>query len=327
MVDFLIKIMGIDSTTGKEENLADFLFANCLPPGAKISTQPTFNNKKNVFYQWGQPKIIFCTHLDTVPPYIPPSADDNYVYGRGSCDAKGQIAAMYEACSQLHAEQQTNFGLLLTAGEELNSYGAKTANELITGCEYLIIGEPTENKLISAAKGNIQIAVTINGKAAHSGYPQAGESAVETLHKFLNGLTALELPEDSMLGKTTYNIGNLVSANAHNVLSDLVTFNLLFRTTFSSHQIIPEKISSLTNDNIKLEFKSSAIPLKFHTVEGFITDIVAYGSDAPYLMNLGKPMLYGPGSILDAHTAHEKIAIAGLEQAVKDLKTIYYKLI
>jgi acetylornithine deacetylase len=327
MIDFLMTILAIDSTSGTEEKLADFIVANYQPAGAKIDLQKTANAKNNVFFQWGKPEIIFCTHLDTVPPYIAPHANEKTIYGRGSCDAKGQIAAMYQTCLQLHKEHQTNFGLLLTAGEEIDSYGAKAANELITGCQYVIVGEPTENKLIKAGKGTLQAAVTISGKTAHSGYPDLGENAINLMRHFLDQLDQINFDEDELLGKTTYNIGLLSAPNAHNVVADLVSFRLLFRTTFKTHNIIEEKISSILNKNIEIIFQKGAPPIQFHTVNGFATEVVAYGSDAPYLTKLGKPLLYGPGSILNAHTEHEQINIAELTQAVTDLKKIYYKII
>jgi acetylornithine deacetylase len=326
MLNFLHDILTIDSTSGQEENLADFITTNYKPQNAVVEIQLIPNGKKNVYFKWGDPKIIFCSHLDTVPPYIAPSSDATTIYGRGACDAKGQIAVIYQACQELSAARQTDFGMLLLAGEEEGSYGAEVANQLISGCNYVIVCEPTGNKLISAAKGNLLFAGKIIGKTAHSGYPELGVSALETFHAFLNELAALDFPKDKMLGATTYNIGLLHSDNACNVIPDKITFNLLFRTTFATCNILQAMVTSLANEYIEINCLYGDLPQQFYVLPGFATDVVAFGSDAPKLFNLGKPLLYGPGSILVAHSTHEQVAIADLERAVIDLQKIYYTL-
>lgn len=326
MLDFLFKILEIDSTSGKEEFAADYIAQNFKPAAADMEIQNIPNGKKNVFFKWGNPKIIFCSHIDTVPPYIPPSSDNVIISGRGACDAKGQIAAMYEACIQLEREGKNNFGLLILAGEEVGSYGAITANKLIAGCEYVVVGEPTENKMIEAGKGNLLVEVTIKGKSCHSGYPEHGDNAIERMRLLLNRLAELNFPIDDVLGNTTYNVGMLSSENAHNVVSDSVSFKIFFRTTFVTHDGIADILKSIADENTKFKIAYGDRPVKFHTLDGFEKGIVSYGSDAPELYNLGKRLLYGPGSILVAHTDKEHIKIADLELAVKDFKNMYYKL-
>jgi len=326
MIDFLIRMMEVDSTSGKEENIVEVVQKYYAPEGAQCEIQEIPNGKKNLYFKWGTPEIIFCSHLDTVPPFIPPDYGEKRIMGRGSCDAKGQIAVMAEICLHLEAEGKTNFGLLMLAGEEVGSYGAQTANKLIKGCKYVIVGEPTENKLIKAGKGNTLFEFTIKGKAAHSGYPAMGDNAIERFRVFLNNLKNLEFPLDEILGDTTYNVGLLSSNNTHNVISDNVSFKVFFRTTFATHDILEEKIKGICDEYIKYKLQYGDEPIEFHTVEGFETGIVSYGSDAPELYNLGKRLLYGPGTIFVAHTKEEFIAIEDLNRAVKDLKNIYYKL-
>lgn len=326
MLDFLLKILEIDSTSGKEETVADFIASNFKPAGAEVEIQKIPNGKKNVFFKWGNPEIIFCSHLDTVPPYIPPVMENGVIKGRGSCDAKGQIAAMYETCLQMEKEGKTNYGLLMLAGEEVGSYGAIEANKLIKGCKYVVVGEPTENKMIDAGKGNIMMEVSIKGKSCHSGYPQNGDNAIERMRMFLNCLAEFKFVRDDVLGETTYNIGMLHSDNAHNVVSDSVKFKIFFRTTFATHDSLIDVIKNIADENTEINFIYGDKPIKFHTLAGFENAIVSYGSDAPELYNLGRRLLYGPGSILVAHTENEFIKIDDLEKAVKDLKNIYYKL-
>ena len=319
--------MAIDSTTGSEYKLVDYLAKNFKPRGAITKIQKITKKQKNLFFKWGKPKIIFCTHLDTVAPYIAPHKKSGVIYGRGACDAKGQIAAMYETCKQLYQEEQNNFGLLLLADEEKKSAGAKAANKLVTGCKYIIIGEPTENKLITAAKGVTLVEVTITGKAAHSGYPEKGKSAVEELRLFLNKLAKIKFPKDRQLGKTTYNVSLLKTPNPLNVIPDKATCKILFRTTFASCDHIQGKIKKIINKNVRLRIIFNNSPMNFFTVPEFKTGVVAFGSDAPHLNKLGKRLLYGPGNILNAHTKTEHIKISDLKKSVKCLKKLYYHLI
>lgn len=326
LLDFAFKIVAIDSTTGKEGKLADYLVKNFAPTGAKIELQKVTKNQKNLFFKWGEPKIIFCTHLDTVPPYITPHKKNGRIYGRGAIDAKGQITVMYETCRKLYQEHQNNFGLLLLADEEKRSRGAKVADKSLSGCQYIIVGEPTENKLIKAAKGVALIKATISGKARHSGYPKHGACAVEKLRQFLNLLARAKFPQDKLLGKTTYNISQLKAPNPDNVIPARVTFNVLLRTTFASHDSILNHLKRLAPKNTELRLTHASPPMEFFTISGIKTGVVAFGSDASHLKQPEKRLLYGPGNILNAHTENEWIAIADLKTSVRQLKKLYYKL-
>lgn len=327
MINFLLDILRFDSTSGKENELAIYLAERNLLPGASMDLQITKDKRMNLFYKYGEPNIVFCSHLDTVPPYIPFSVKKNKISGRGSCDAKGQIAFMYEAVKQLIKEGNSNIGLLLVSGEEDGANGAKKSNTYLKKCDYIIIGEPTENKMIKAAKGNLIISVSVKGKSSHSGYPDNGDSAVERMISFLNKLKKVKFPYDNLLGKTTYNIGNLKSNNVHNVIPELVKFTLNFRTTFESDGKIKNILKNIADENTSLEFEYGDAPLKFRTLKGFKYDVVSYGSDAPAFTNVKNKILYGPGSILNAHTENEHILITDLHKAVNDIKLIYKKII
>ena len=322
----LEQLMMIDSTSGKEMELAVFIADNLQQPGAALETQDVGDGTINLFYRWGTPEIIFCTHLDTVPPYLEPVAGRNMVSGRGACDAKGQIITAWNVCRELHSEGETNFGLLLVAGEETGSKGAKVANNLISDCKYVIIGEPTENRLITAGKGIRLYDVQIRGIGCHSGYPQYGESAIEGMRVFLNLLSGLEFPDDPVLGPTTFNIGMLASDNAYNVLPDLVTFRLYVRTTFASHDLIENSLNSIAGEKTIITRIREDKPFEYYHPDGFENDIVAFGCDGPSLTNLGKCLLYGPGSIRTAHTENEHILIEDIEKAISDLKKIFKTL-
>lgn len=326
MLNFLSDILKIESTTGTEKDIAYFIAENYTPNGMTCEIQDTPDGRVNLFFKLGEPKIVFNSHMDTVPPYIPPTFTDDIIYGRGSCDAKGQLAYLWQATNELILEGEKDFGLLMTFGEETGSVGAKQANNLLTNTEYIIVGEPTENKLILASKGTNLIKVTIRGKNCHSGYPQFGDNAINRMRKFLDRLDNIGFPVDDVMGETTYNIGWLKSDNAQNVVPDLVTFNLFIRTTFASHDTYKEKLESIKDENTELEYPFNKGPLKFLGLDGFETGVVAYGTDAPSFTNVPNKLLYGPGTILVAHTADEHIKIKDMYKAVEDVKRIFRKL-
>jgi acetylornithine deacetylase len=311
----------------RSNELATYLIGKNLFPGSKLDVQITRDKRLNLFYKFGEPKIVFCSHLDTVPPFFKHSKKGNYIYGRGSCDAKGQIAFMYEAAKQLLNEGNWNFGLLMVSGEEDGSQGAIKANKYLKGCDYIFIGEPTENKLIKAAKGNLLASVSVKGRTSHSGYPEKGDSATESMLRFFDKLKKLKFKKDKLLGNTTYNIGSLESKNAHNVISDLVTFKVFFRTTFETDDSLKNKLKDISDKNTSIEFLYGDAPMKYFTLAGFKQDVVSYGSDAPEFTNVKNKILYGPGSILNAHTSNEHILIKDLYKAVEDIKKIFRKII
>lgn len=327
MIDFLLDIMRFDSTSGKENELAKYISEKYKPEDAVSEIQETEFGRLNIFFKWGEPKIIFNSHMDTVPPYIPPSKENGIIKGRGSCDAKGQLAYLFTACKELRNEGFNNFGMLMTSGEEDGSQGAMAANKILRNCDYVIIGEPTENKLIKASKGNICTDFTFRGKSCHSGYPHLGDNAIDSMFAFIQRLDKLEFGDDEILGKTMYNIGKLESSNAHNVVSDLVSMKIFFRTTFESHGILAEKVKTVMDDKTEMEVLFNHAPVQFHTVEGFETGIVSFGTDAPSFSNIKNKMLYGPGSILDAHTENEFIKIRDMYKAVEDVKEIFKKIL
>lgn len=322
----LERIMRIDSTSGKEVDLARFIVENIKVPGANLQIQEVGDGSMNLFYTWGKPEITFCTHLDTVPPYTAPLVDRDRVYGRGACDAKGQIVTALNVCRELFTIGESDFGLLLLAGEETGSAGARIANRMIRGCKYVIIGEPTENKLIKAGKGIQLYDIQIRGLSCHSGYPQLGDDAIERMRIFLNSLAIIDFPTDPVLGLTTYNIGFLNSSNVYNVLPDLVTFKLYFRTTPASGHLITAILKDIADENTTVTKIREDRPFDYYYVDGFDSDIVAFGCDGPCLTNLGKCLLYGPGSIKVAHTDDEFINVSEIERAIIDLKNIFHTL-
>ncbi|MCM1177097.1 MAG: M20/M25/M40 family metallo-hydrolase [Clostridium sp.] len=333
-LDLFLEILSVDSTSSKEGILADHLMTRLAVPGCSVSCIPENaapGEPKNIIFSWGDPQVVFCTHMDTVPPYIPPTVekkdDGNMVIrGRGACDAKGQLFSMYSACLELAAKGETGFGLLLLYGEETGSYGAKAFRTMHPGGRYVIVGEPTDNMMVSASKGTKSFAVTIKGKSFHSGYPVYGASAVERFIDMMNALRAIEFPMDPKLGETTYNIGKLVSDNPQNILSDCLTFRIYFRTTFASDEMVSRTMAGFNDEYVTVEAFGGDTPDEYLTLDGFRTKTVAFGSDAPQLTNFGHKALCGPGSILVAHTDAEHITLNDLETAVHNYVAIFEKI-
>lgn len=295
----------------------------------------------NLFLRWGTPRVVFCTHMDTVPPYIAPSFYDTEVHGRGSCDAKGQLFAMYTACKELEASGCTDFGLLILSGEETGSWGAKAFSKTGFKAPFLIVGEPTENKMVSASKGTKSYDLRFGGKAFHSGYPEHGVSAVDLFNEFYNKLKATDFGEDPELGKTTWNIGLLHSDNPQNILSPELTCRLYFRTTFVSDEPVQRFMAEIAgqagNDEGKTgndEGKASNDvtprggdrPARYVTLPGFESAPVAFGSDAPHLTGFGHKIICGPGTVLVAHRDDEHITLPELEDAVKIYTALYREI-
>ena len=338
---FFKELLSIDSTSGKERKVAEWL-AGRLPGMFPDGNRPALrldevgDGTLNLLLTWGTPKLVFCTHMDTVPPYIEPSVIPGstgnlpeVIKGRGSCDAKGQVFAMVTACLKLAEQGSTDFGLLLLAGEETGSWGAKAFAKTGFQAEYLVVGEPTDNCMVSASKGTKSFDLKFSGEPFHSGYPQYGVSAVDLFVDFVNALKTKDFGMDPVLGETTWNIGLLHSDNPQNILSPELTCRLYFRTTFVSDEAVckwmaeaPSVIPGLTR-NLTVTPRGGDTPARYWTVEGLPTKAVAFGSDAPHLTGFAHKAICGPGSITVAHRDDEQILVADLETAVDQYIDIY----
>ena len=260
------------------------------------------------------PDLVFSTHIDTVPPYIPFSEDDEYMYGRGVCDAKGIIAAQCAAAEALRA-QGYSVALLFVSGEERDSAGAMVANEAPRGSRFLVNGEPTDNRLALASKGALRTVFRATGKMAHSAYPELGDSAVHKLIEVLAKLLQLQLPVTEDVGPSTLNIGLIQGGRAPNVIADLAEAQVLVRLVSDSapiRQAITDAAAGLAEVDFTLE-----IPfVRLRAIEGLPTMIAKFTTDIPKLSNWGEPLLLGPGSIHVAHTPAEKLAKRELFEAI-----------
>jgi acetylornithine deacetylase len=323
------RLMTIPSVSGDEEAVGFWLRDHLASLGWTVKLQKVSEHQNNVI-AWlnDTPRVWLSTHMDTVPPFIAPTEDDEKIYGRGACDAKGIIAAQITAAEQLRKEGIENIGLLYTVEEERSSTGAKAANThpLAAKCEYMINGEPTDNDLAIGSKGTFRLKIKTSGKAAHSAYPEEGDSAIERLLDILEDVRHTKFPHDEFFGETTVNIGTIEGGAALNVIPPTAEAGLAIRLT-TKRQPIEEALRNVVRDRGEVEVLSCSEPVRMLEVNGFDQKVVRFTTDIPYLTNWGKPLLLGPGSILVAHTKDEFVLKRDLEEAVRLYVGLCSKLI
>ncbi len=308
-------LVNIRSVTGDEIACAEFLRAYLAAKNFQVELQPVTPGRSNVFASRGTPEVVLSTHIDTVPPFFPAEEDAEFIYGRGSCDAKGILACQLVAADRLLSEGVEGIGLLFLVGEETLSDGARAANLSPRGSKYIVSGEPTDNKLALATKGILRVDIRTRGKMAHSAYPHLGESAIEKLLDLLAELRRLQLPTHTQLGPSTVNIGVIAGGIAPNVVPDEASAQVLFRTVDGAREL-KRQVEQVLEGRCEFEFVRDTPVLEMEKLDGFETDVVAFTTDLPNLTRWGRPLLLGPGSIAVAHTDHECARKADLVRAV-----------
>ena len=321
VVAIAMQLMATESTTLNEGRVITVAEDILTGLGWNVRRIPVTPGRDNLLAYGSLPvELVFSTHLDTVPPYHPPSIDGDRLLGRGACDAKGIAAAMICAATVLR-DQQMPVGVLLVVGEEAPHDGAMAANAFRNTCKVLINGEPTESKLAVGTKGALRCTLTTRGKAAHSAYPQLGISATQALVELLSEMQALSLPTHPILGPTTINIGMLSGGVADNVIAAEATARLMVRLVTPSAETIA-LLRAWIGDRAEFRVETEVQPVLLGAVEGFDTDVVAYATDVPELSNWGTPYLFGPGSVHVAHTDHEFIEISELRASVESYQRL-----
>ena len=311
------QLIDIESITGNEAAVGSYLYGELCRLGYQTRKVPVEGTRANVFAYWPDhpnPAVVFSTHMDTVPPFIPSSEDATKIYGRGSCDAKGIIAAQIAAAERLR-QSGVYTGLLFVVGEERDSLGAEVANQTPCGSRFLINGEPTENRIALASKGTLRVEVTAKGRMAHSAYPELGDSAIDKLIEALAKLRAMPLPCDPEIGPCTLNIGLIEGGRAPNVIADYAHADLLYRLIGPSDDL-RRQIVAAAGDCVEITFPLELRFQRLRTVEGLPTMIAKFTTDIPRLTNWGEPVLIGPGSIHVAHTEGEYIEKKQLHEAI-----------
>lgn len=319
LFELTIALMKIPSVSGQEGKIGHFLKDYLESLGWTVELQPVADGRNNVIaYLNDEPKIFLSTHIDTVPPFIEPREDEEKIYGRGACDAKGIVASQICAAENLRKQNIVNLGLLFTVDEEQSSMGAKAANlhPIAKKCQYLINGEPTDNDLAIGSKGSLRLLIKTKGKAAHSAYPEEGESAIEKLLDILQDIRQTDFPHDEFFGETTVNIGTISGGLKTNIIAPFAEAGLHIRLTTDEKPIL-EILESKVCGRGEIEVLTVAKPVKMLAVEGFRQKVVRFTTDIPHLTNWGQPLLLGPGSILVAHTNEEFVNKKDLVEAVE----------
>ncbi len=323
-VTFTRQLIDIESISGNEAPVGSYLYGELCRVGYHTRKIPVEGDRFNVYAvhpDHPDPTIVLSTHMDTVPPFIPSSEDINRIYGRGSCDAKGIIAAQVAAAERLQREN-IFVGLLFVVGEERDSLGAKVANDHAPkSCKFLVNGEPTENHIALASKGTLRVEVAARGKMAHSAYPELGDSAIDKLIAALGRLRAMPLPSDPQVGPCTLNIGLIEGGRAPNVIPDYAHADLLFRLIGPTQELRKQIVATAGNE-VEVTFPLELPFLRFRSIDGLPTMIAKFTTDIPKLTNWGEPLLIGPGSIHVAHTEGEYIEKKQLHEAIELYCTI-----
>ncbi len=315
LLDLARALIDIDSTTGREAACCAWLADDLRQRGFTVSEQLVSDGRSNLTaFLAPKPQVVLSTHIDCVPPFFPSRLDGPRLRGRGACDAKGALAAQVTAVERLREAGEERVGLLFVVGEERGSDGAAAANAVAPGSRFLVDGEPTGSRLGLATRGVLRLTLTARGRAAHSSQPQLGISAIDRLVDALVALRGIELPEDRQMGRTFYCTGLISGGLAPNVISPHAEAELNFRTVGPGAEVHRRLLP--LRDHVLIEEILEVPPVRLHTLPGFEAEAFAFTTDIPLLSSWGRPLLFGPGSIVVAHTEDEHVEISELEAAV-----------
>jgi acetylornithine deacetylase len=327
LVDLARTLIDIDSTTGREAACGRRLAQYLRALGWTVEEQPVEGERTNVLATLGPPRLVFSTHFDCVPPFFPSRIENGRLFGRGACDAKGTLAAQVAAAERVRAIGHRDVGLVFVVGEERGSDGARVANThpLAADCFHLINGEPTESVLGTATRGVLRVRLEATGRAAHSSRPDLGESAIDKLIDALVRLRNAPLPVDHLLGRTNYTIGLISGGIAPNVVSPHAEAEVMFRTVGKAGAL--RRVLMELTDLVEIESILEVPSVRLKTVPGFETASFPFTTDIPFLGAWGDPLLFGPGSVLLAHTDDEYVELDELNAAVGAYERIALQLL
>jgi acetylornithine deacetylase len=314
-IELTRQLIRIPSPTGQEHAVVDFVEAALKSLDYRVHRQPVADGRDNLYAIAGPPVVVMSTHLDVVPPDLAADEDDEWIYGRGACDAKGVCAAMITAAVRLRDQGESRVGLLFVVGEETGGVGAIRANDLTPKGQFLINGEPTENRLSIGQKGAVAYRLTARGKAAHSAYPEEGHSATEALLDALAAIRSLPLPSDPLLGDTTLNIGQIAGGVAANVIPAEASATLMYRTVVDTGPL-EAALRDIAGPGLEVERLFGFGHVRSPALPGWDTTTVKFASDLAHLGSWGIGYQMGPGSIRVAHTMAERIRKTDLTDGV-----------
>jgi acetylornithine deacetylase len=314
-VSLLSELVAIPSVTGSEEPVLAYLERRYASSGWIVDSMEVAPDRRNLFVHRGHPSVVLTTHADTVPPFFPPRREGDLLMGRGACDAKASLAAQAVALEELARGGTSEVGMLVLVGEERGSDGALAANRRPHLARYLVGGEPTGSRFVAGSKGCLRIEVEARGVSGHSSEPSTGRSAVDPLLEFVNDLRAMKLPEHPTFGATTMNIGVLQAGTAPNVIAESARAEIIFRTGEPIETLLAH-IRPMAQGRVEVRVGYRSDPVSFRCPKTSPGEIVSFACDLPLLPAWGEPILFGPGSIRDAHGAEEKVSLAEVASAV-----------
>jgi acetylornithine deacetylase len=329
-IRFAKRLIDIPSPTESEFDVAVFLYDELAALGYVCRKQPVSERRFNVYASaGGKPRVILNSHIDTVPPWIAAREDNDFLYGRGACDTKGIIAAMVAAGERLRADGISDFAYLFVVGEETDSIGAKMANREFAGLasDFVVVGEPTESIFARASKGALTCFIRFDGVAGHSAYPERGDSAINKMVAAIAEINATRWGSHDDLGETTVNVGVVRGGEKPNVIPAEAECQLIFRTVTDPEEVQARLQTILARHDGTITVSRGNPPQFMRVPEGAPSRVVAFNSDIPHLSALGAPLLFGPGSILDAHGANEKIGKRELVDAIETYQTLVVTLL
>lgn len=323
------QLIDVPSTTDHEFAVGELLERELAARGFETRRHEVTADRFNLFASaGGRPRVVLNSHIDTVPPWFGSSEDAEFVYGRGACDTKGILAAMITAGERLRARGVHDFAFLFVVGEETDSIGAKEANVAFAslGSEYCIVGEPTESQFARASKGALTCTIRFDGVAAHSAYPDRGDSAIHRMVAALAEINHTNWGSHEVLGKTTVNVGVVRGGEKPNILAPWAECELMFRLVSTPDEVRTRLADLISEHKGTITASRGNLPQFMHVPDGRPSTVVAFNTDVPWLTNLGQPILFGPGSILDAHGENEKIGKRDLLDAVETYEQLVIDL-
>jgi acetylornithine deacetylase len=329
-IEFARRLIDVPSPTGSELAVGELLDEALKALGFRTERQYVAADRFNLLARaGGRPRVVLNSHIDTVPPWFGSRDDGDFLYGRGACDTKGIIAAMVAAGERLRASAVDEFAFLFVVGEETDSIGAKEANEAYAaiGSEYVLVGEPTESRFALASKGALTCTIRFEGVAGHSAYPERGDSAITHMVHCIAEIHATSWGEDPALGKTTVNVGVVRGGEKPNVIPASAECELIFRLVTTPDEVESRLRGIASRHRGAIVLSRGNPPQRMIVPEGEEPVVVSFNTDVPWLSRLGKPLLFGPGSILDAHGEREKIAKRDLLAAVDRYEAVVRALL
>ncbi len=314
VTSLLIELIKIDSISGLERKIADFICEYLYRLGFNIQKQQISENRYNIIAKIGTPKFYFNAHMDTVEPLLEIKEDKNYIYGRGACDTKSCIASMLIAGKKLINQNIKNFGYIFTVGEEVDFIGSKKIKELNLNTQFIIVGEPTELIPINGHYGILTFRLIFKGKSAHSSTPELGINAIEKAIKNIKKIIdKLNVQEESSL-----TLAKLNGGKADNIIPDKCEALFSMRISPKDKTDYLEEVRKIIKNNAIIEKELnikptySKIPKELNFLGTGKT--VKYCTDLSFL---GKGLVLGPGSIKQAHGNNEFIKKEDLVKAIK----------